>query len=31
VPRTDGKITRVEEAGRRYGQELGIDLQSAAC
>ena len=23
----DGKITRVEEAGRRYGQELGIDLQ----
>ena len=23
----DGKITRVEEAGRRYGAELGIDLQ----
>src|SRR6478735_7629803 len=23
----DGKITRVEEAGRRYGQELGLDLQ----
>ena len=23
----DGKITRVEDAGRRYGQELGIDLQ----
>src|SRR6187397_349838 len=23
----DGKITRVEDAGRRYGLELGIDLQ----
>ena len=23
----DGKILRVEEAGRRYGAELGIDLQ----
>src|SRR6478672_6725205 len=23
----DGKITRVEAAGRRYGQELGLDLQ----
>src|SRR6187397_1262710 len=23
----DGKITRVEEAGMRYGRELGIDLQ----
>src|SRR5437868_6800692 len=23
----DGKITRVEETGRRYGQELGLDLQ----
>src|SRR6185295_3715008 len=24
----DGKITRVEDAGRRYGQELGIDLKA---
>ena len=28
----DGKIVRVEEAGRRYGRELGLDLEgSAAC
>src|SRR4051812_45603154 len=24
----DGKILRVEDAGRRYGQELGLDLQA---
>ncbi len=24
----DGKIVRVEDAGRRYGQELGIDLKA---
>ncbi|MEA2982229.1 MAG: ethanolamine utilization protein EutA, partial [Alphaproteobacteria bacterium] len=24
----DGRITRVEEAGRRYGNDLGIDLQA---
>src|SRR3954454_8978595 len=25
---SDGKIVRVEDAGRRYGQELGLDLQA---
>ena len=27
----DGKITRVEDAGRRYGDELGLDLKPATC
>src|SRR5882672_9923864 len=26
----DGKITRIEDAGRRYGQELGLDLKVGA-